>query len=161
YWGLGLIAVATAAVAASQPFDNGPAIRADGYGYHAWTYAILRGDLNFAGLPNETGAFHETRTGHWSNMYPPGVALIRLPVMAFLVDRGVPYRHPTAAEHAAVAILSAFAVIVASALIAYTCRVAGASWGSTNLALLAAVFGTGLFHYSTYDASYSHCWTVL
>src|SRR5262245_4069802 len=103
YSGLGLIALSATIVGAWQPFDNGPAIRSDGYGYHAWTYAILRGDLNFVGLRNETYAFHETRPGYWWNVYPPGVALIRLPVMAPLVGQGERFGRPTTLEHVAAA----------------------------------------------------------
>src|SRR5262245_21866945 len=161
YWGLGLIAVTTAIVVPLQPFDNGPAIRADGFGYHTWTYAILRGNLNFEGLGNETYAFHETRPGYWWNSYPPGVALARLPVMAFLVGRDDQFGRPTPAEHVAAAALSALALFATAALLFYTCCVAGAGYGPTNVAVLAVVFGTGLFHYATYDASYSHCWTAL
>jgi hypothetical protein len=161
YWSLVLIAVATTLVAAIQPFDNGPAIRSDGYGYHAWTYAILRGDLNFADLANETYAFHETRPGHWSNVYPPGVALARFPVMALLVGDGNRFGRPTPAEHVAAVVLSALALMATSALAFGLCRTAGAGYGPTNVALVAVVFGTGLFHYATYDAGYSHVWSAL
>ena len=160
-WGLALIAVTAILVAATQPFSNGPVIRADGYAYHAWTYAILRGDLNFHRLENETFAFNETRPGYYWNSYPPGVALARLPVMAWLADRKGKFGSPTRAEHAAIAVLSALALIGTAALLFYTCRVAGAGNNSANVAVLAVVFGTGLFHYATYDAGYSHVWSAL
>jgi len=161
HWSLVLIAVTTTVVAALQPFDNGPAIRSDGYGYHAWTYAIIRGDLNFAGLANATYAFHETRPGHWSNVYPPGVALARFPVMAFLVGHGDRFGRPTPAEHVAAVVLSAVALMATATLAFSLCRAAGAGYGPTNVAVLAVVFGTGLFHYATYDGSYSHVWSAL
>ena len=161
FWAIGVVAVATTTVVARQPFDNGPAIRSDGYGYHAWTYAILRGDLNFKDLNNETYAFHETRPGYWSNVYPPGVALARMPFMVWLVGRGDEFGRPTPAEHVAAATLSAIALIATSALLFYASRCVGATDLSANVAVLAVVFGTGLFHYATYDAGYSHCWTAL
>ena len=161
FWGLGLVAVTTILVVATQPYDNSPVIRADGVGYHAWTYAILRGDLNFRDLPNETYAFTETRPGYFWNSYPPGVALARLPAMVWLVRHRDDFGRPTTREHVAAAILSALALIATAALLFYTCRVAGASFQSANVAILAVVFGTGLFHYATYDAAYSHVWTVL
>jgi hypothetical protein len=148
-------------VAICQPFANGPPIRSDGYGYHAWTYALLRGDLNFVGLPNETVAFHETRPGYWCNMYPPGVALVRFPVMAPLADGGDRFGFPTTAEHVLCVVLSALALVATAILLFYTCRSAGAGPLAANVAVVAVVFGTGLFHYTTYDGSYSHCWTVL
>jgi hypothetical protein len=161
FWGLGLVGVTTILAVATQPYDNGPVIRADGYGYHAWTYAILRGDLNFRDLPNETYAFTETRPGYFWNSYPPGVALARLPVMAWLVGHGDDFGRPTPAEHVAAAILSLLALMATAALLFYTCRAAGASDLSANVAAVAVVFGTGLFHYATYDAGYSHVWTAL
>jgi hypothetical protein len=161
FWGLGLVAVTTILVVATEPYDNAPVIRADGVGYHAWTYAILRGDFNFRDLPNETYAFTETRPGYFWNSYPPGVALVRLPVMVWLVGHGDDFGRPTTGEHVAAAICSALALIATAALLFYTCRVAGASYTSANVAILAVVFGTGLFHYATYDAAYSHVWTVL
>ena len=161
HWGVLLIAVTTTAVAVRQPFDNGPPIRSDGYGYHAWTYAILRGDLDFEDLPNETVAFHHTRPGHWANMYPPGVALARFPVMAPLAFHADRSGRPTPAEHAAMVALSALALVGTALLLGHACRRAGAGDGPTNVAVLAVVFGTGLFHYATYDASYSHVWTAL
>ena len=160
-WAVGVVAAVTTTVAALQPYANGPPIRSDGFGYHAWTYAILKGDLNFGGLRNETYAFHETRPGYWWNVYPPGVALIRLPAMAPLVGRGDRFGTPTIPEHVACVVLSALALIATAALLSYTCRAAGAGPRSANLAVLAIVFGTGLFHYATYDCSYSHCWTAL
>jgi len=160
-WAVAIVAVAAVVVASAQPYWNGPPIRSDGYGYHAWTYAILKGDLNFDGLRNETYAFHETRPGYWWNVYPPGVALIQLPVMAPLVGRGDRFGTPTIAENVACVVLSALAVISTAALLFYTCRSAGVSPLAANVAVLAIVFGTGLFHYATYDCSYSHCWTAL
>jgi hypothetical protein len=161
FWGLFLVAVVTTLVCALQPYDNGPPIRSDGVGYHAWTYAILRGDLNFIGQANETYAFHETRPGHWANVYPPGVALARLPVMAFCVDLGPGFGRPTLAEHVACVVLSGLALAIAACLLFYSCRATGASHSAANVTVVAVVFGTGLFHYATYDASYSHVWSAL
>jgi hypothetical protein len=161
YWSVVLIAVTTTIVCALQPFDNGPAIRSDGFGYHAWTYAILRGDLSFEGVRNDTYAFHETRPGYWWNVYPPGVALARLPVMLPLAAASDRFGHPTPAEHVAAVVLSALALMATALLLHFTCRAAGAGDGPTNVAVLAVVFGTGLFHYATYDASYSHVWSAL
>jgi len=161
FWGLWVVAVVTTVVCALQPYENGPPIRSDGFGYHAWTYAILRGDLNFIGQANETYAFHETRPGYWANVYPPGVALVRFPVMAFCVDRGPAPRRPSPGEHVACVVLSALALGGTACLVYYSCRAAGASFCAANVTVLGVVFGTGLFHYATYDASYSHVWSAL
>jgi hypothetical protein len=161
YWSLILIGAATTFVAALQPFDNGPPIRSDGFGYHAWTYAILRGDLNFVGHANETYAFRETRPGYWGNTYPPGVAVARLPIMALLVGNGDRFGRPTVGEHVAAVVLSALALLATAVFLFSVCRTAGAGYDAANVAVLAVVFGTGLFHYATYDASYSHVWSAL
>jgi hypothetical protein len=158
-WGPAAVVVAANVVAACQPYSNGPPIRSDGYGYHAWTYPLLHGSVNFVGLPNDTYAFHETRPGYFWNVYPPGVALARLPVMAFIA-RGDPYGAPTIAEHVAVVILSALALIATAFLLFSTCRNCGAGPTASNVAVVAVVFGTGLFHYAMYDCSYSHVWTA-
>src|SRR5262249_45177807 len=127
----------------------------------AWTYAILRGDLNFIGQANETYAFHETRPGHWANVYPPGIALARFPVMVFCVDRGPGFGRPTLAEHIACVVLSGLALAIVACLVFYSCRAAGGRYATANVPGGAVVFGTGLFHYSTYDAAYSHVWSAL
>src|SRR5437868_2571621 len=137
HWGFGLIVLVTSPVAVSLAISPGTVIRSDGWGYHAWTYAILRGDLNFEGLSNHTYAFHENRPGFWSNSYPPGVAIARFPVMAFLVGSGEQFGRPTAAENWAVQILSALALLATALLLNYACRTAGAADGPTNAAILA------------------------
>src|SRR5438477_11634561 len=134
HWGVGLIVLVTLPIAVSLAISFGNVIRSDGWGYHAWTYAFLRGDLNFVGLSNHTYAFHENRPGFWSNSYPPGVAIARFPVMAFLVGSGEQFGRPTAAENWAVQMLSALALLATALLLSYACRKAGAADGPTNVA---------------------------
>ncbi len=89
---LAALAVVLGWVTLTRPYDNGPPIRSDGLGYHLWTYALLRGDLNFACYREayaDADCFvpGDPARGFWHNKYAPGVALVRLPVMAFLADR--------------------------------------------------------------------------
>lgn len=146
------------------PYDNGPPIRSDGYGYHLWTYAFLRGDVNFAHITGEVPeagiyvADPQRRFLH--NKYAPGMAIVRLPVMAFLADSKSPGA-VTDAEHGASLCLGALALLATAALGFASCRVVGAPAWAANLAVLGVVFGTGLFHYATYDGGFSHIYSAL
>jgi hypothetical protein len=145
-----------------KPYHNGPPIRSDGEGYHIWTRAILEGDFAFRKYQTVSGVYLADPTRNvFQNKYPPGVALLRLPVMAFLVNR-----HPgspliSSAEHKANLLLSALALLVICAACLRTCELLAVPIWSRHFALLALVFGTGLFHYATYDASFSHIYSAL
>jgi hypothetical protein len=155
-----LIASATIWVTKDPPYDNGPPIRSDGEGYHVWTYAILKGDLSFSWFRGDTekAGLHQPDPAvrRFSCKYPLGVALLRLPVMAFVADpqrNGPPYY---TAEHWACLILGAAALIATAALGLDSCYRLGVNPVWANAAVLLLTFGTGLFHYGTYDACYSH-----
>jgi hypothetical protein len=160
-----LLAAALALTAVFHPFKNWPLIRWDGEGYHLWTYAILRGDLNFAPY-SETHATiavvpADPQRGFYANKYPPGVALIRLPVMAFFTDPNAPGAVPTLAENYAVLILSSLALLATAYFMLRSARLAGAPEWAAQVATLAVIFGTGPFHYATFYGSYSHVWSGL
>ena len=95
------------------------------------------------------------------NKYPPGEALFRLPVMAFLVDTGPGRPVVSDAEQRASLYLSAFTLLLVCIVMTATCRLLRLSVACTHLAVLAMVFGTGLFHYGTYDGSFSHVYSAL
>src|SRR5690349_19302486 len=83
-----VVTLITIPVACFHPWKNGPAIRADGEGYHLWTRALLERDLSFRRYAGQAGIFLADRVRNiYQNKYPPGVALLRFPVMAFLVNR--------------------------------------------------------------------------
>lgn len=93
--------------------------------------------------------------------YPLGVALIRLPVMACVTDssrNGLPY---SPAEHWACLALGALALAATAALCLDACYKVGASPLWANAAVLMLTFGTGLYSYGTYDASFSHVYSAL
>src|SRR5262245_36831856 len=79
-----------------QPYRNRPTIRADGEGYHLWTYALLKGDLVFSwyhgDAPRVSLIGTDPSRNSYSCKYPPGLALLRLPFMIAVVDpeRGGP-----------------------------------------------------------------------
>ena len=162
WWSLVIVLAAVVFVTFFQPYYNGPPIRSDGEGYHIWTRAILEGDLSFRNYKTIAGVYlADPRRDVYQNKYPPGVALIRYPVMAFLVDRrpGSPLISP--AEHWANLILSALALTVVCFLCLRTAWLLSLPPWPTHVALLALVFGTGLFHYGTYDACFSHIYSAL
>jgi hypothetical protein len=93
--------------------------------------------------------------------YPPGVALLRLPLMAFVVDperNGPPYSE---GEHWVCLTVAAFALLAIASLCLCVCERLGVSPLFRHAAVLLMTFGTGLFHYGTYDASFSHVYSAL
>ncbi len=159
------IAVLLVPITAVAPYNNGPPIRSDGVGYHLWTRALLERDFTFCRFREmeETRAIshRDPARGVCQNKYPPGVALLRFPVMAPLVDRSPDGEFITPAEHLACLILSGIALVLVVALTLMSCRRLRISNAGSNFAALAVVFGTGLFHYSTYDASFSHIYSAV
>ncbi len=157
-----VIVLVTVPAACLQPWKNGPPIRSDGEGYHLWTRAFLERDLSFRRHAGETGLFLADRQRNiYQNKYPPGVALLRFPVMAFLIDSRPGASTISRAEHAANVVFSAAALIAVCYLLLRTCQLLTVDVSSSHAALLAGVFGTGLFHYATYDSCFSHIYSAL
>jgi len=160
FWGPLVFLVICVIVTADPPYDNSPPIRSDGVGYHAWTRAFVDRDLDFCAMGKDVtkvGAVPRDPDGELTcgNKYGMGLALLRLPVMA-------PF---TAANHGQVRSGPEDAVnqwcSILAGLVAVTCMVAGArrlgvGRGLSNLVALLMAFGTGLFHYTTYDSSMTH-----
>jgi hypothetical protein len=146
-----------------NPPHEFPPIRSDGFGYHIWTRALLEHDLSFCKYGGYPGFISRTdrERGVCQNQYPPGLALLRFPVMAPLVDRspGAPAVSP--AEHLANLVLSALALLGVCVLALKTARLLGARPWPAHAAVLGVVFGTGLFHYATFDASFTHVYSAL
>jgi hypothetical protein len=123
---------------------------------------LLQGDLPFRTLKGQPGvSLADPVRDVYHNKYGPGVALLRLPVMAFLVDR-----HPGAelispAEHLANQIYSALVLLLACALCVHTCYLLRIGTVDASLAVATVAFGAGLFHYGTYDAFLSHIYSAL
>lgn len=162
WWSLILIVFATIPVACFQPWKNGPPIRSDGEGYHLWTRAFLERDLSFRRHVGETGIFlADHRRNVYQNKYPPGVALIRFPVMVFLVDSQSGIAAISRAEHGANIAFSAVALLAVCYFSLRTCQLLALEVSASHAALLAGVFGTGLFHYATYDSCFSHIYSAL
>jgi len=85
WWAPLLFAFAGLIVTVDAPYTNSPPIRSDGLGHHAWTRALLDGHLSFCAYPelDEVRAVSPPlQTDMCANKYPPGLALLRFPVMA-------------------------------------------------------------------------------
>jgi hypothetical protein len=158
-----LVAAVLVPVTLFQPYHNGPPIRSDGEAYHLWTRVLLEGDLSFERYKKVQAIDPplEPLHGRYTNRYPPGLALLRLPVMAFLVQLGPAAPLISPAEHWANLILGALALVAVCVLVLRTCELLNIQVSIRHRAVLAIVFGTGLFHYATYDASFSHVYSAL
>lgn len=163
WWVLLLYLVIGTWVTVSPPYDNTPAIRSDGLGYHAWTRAILDGHISFCGydelLDVQAISPRQPSTGGCANKYPPGLALLRFPVMApfTAVNHGA-LRSPAEDRANQICSLAAGAVALGATLLA--ARRLGVGRGLASAGTLAMAFGTGLFHYATYDSSFTHVYSA-
>ena len=163
--GAAIVAAIVTWAALHPPYKNTPPIRSDGLGYHVWTRAILERDFTFCRWVRDAGreqfSFVDFEHNRCQVRYPPGLALLQFPVMAFLVDTSPGAPFVSAGEHKAALLLAAFALSLIALLVTDAARRLGAAAWSTSLAVWAGAFGTGLFHYATYDASFTHVYSAL
>jgi len=155
---LALLAGLLIAVTLREPFRNAPPIRHDGAGYHAWTRALVQKNLSFCMWKRHTDliSYVDPARGMCQNKYPPGLALLHFPFMAPLLDLtpGAPLISP--AEHRMSLALGALTLWIVAALLTWAAALLNVpAWRSTVIVLV-TIFGTGLFHYATYDSSFSH-----
>lgn len=162
WWSLVLVSfAATTTLVANPPSLENPAIRSDGRGYHIWTRAILDRDLSFRRYRGVEGVLlvDPVRLAY-QNKYPPGVALLRFPIMAWLVDRRPGAPLISSAEHWANQLFGVLALSVTCYFALDACRALSVRARHRNSAMLAVAFGTGLFHYSTFEACFSHVYSA-
>ena len=158
-------------VTVSPPYTNSPPIRSDGAGYYAWTEAILHWNFGFCDLPKMNGALPQITASNPQHpnrcelKYEPGLAMLRLPVMgpvaAIANGDEKDLTHVSVAEQNANQWLGVLALLVAISLMGASMRRLGVGRLLTDAALLIATFGTGLFHYATYDSSYTHIYSAM
>jgi len=150
-------------VTLQPPYDAYPPIRSDGFGYHIWTRALLQRDLNFCKYATYPGIISHTdvERGICQNKYPPGLALLRFPVMALLADLDPGAPAISHAEHQANLLLSALVLLAICLLGLNTARLLGADPWLAHAAVVAIVFGAGLFHYATFDSAFTHAYSAL
>ncbi|WP_429243473.1 hypothetical protein [Luteibacter sp. 621] len=160
-----LFAALLATIVAIRPFNNTPDIRSDGVGYHAWAHAIAHGDVTFCKygqMLRYVGAISEQSDDglRCRNKYPPGVGLLQLafswPFLAAHPDE----TGYSVGENRVVLWGGSVLLFVSCVLLCATVLRRGASATVSLVAVAAMVFGTGLFHYATYDASFSHIYSA-
>jgi hypothetical protein len=160
---LAVIAVVGAgtAVTLAKPYEAAPPIRSDGLGYHAWTRAVLENDFRFCQWRalHDVGAIsveNPRHPGRCQNKYAPGLALLRLPVMALVASQEGDNLVPSEAENWASLVLGLLSLVLTCVLISATLALLAVRPLVSNTVTLAACFGTGLFHYATFDSSFTH-----
>jgi hypothetical protein len=157
-------------VTVSTPYRASPPIRSDGLGYYAWTEAILQGNFDFcqwSGEPNFVRAIsarNATHPARCENKYPPGLALLRLPLMApfaAIAEHGDASRLTVGqTEETESQWLGVAALLATLLLLNATMRRLGVRGLTVDATLLAVCFGTGLFHYATFDGSYTEIYSA-
>jgi len=165
------VLVACIWVTVSPPYTNKPPIRSDGAGYYAWTEAILHWNFGFCDLPRMNGSIPQITASNRAHpdrcelKYEPGLALLRFPVMgpvAAIANAGdSSLTHVSDAEQKANQWLSVLALLAAIGFMGATMSRLGVGRLLTDATLLIVTFGTGLFHYGTYDSSYTHIYTAM
>jgi hypothetical protein len=165
------VLVACIWVTVSPPYTNSPPIRSDGAGYYAWTEALLHWNFGFCDLPKMNGSLPQITASNREHpdrcelKYEPGMALLRFPVMgpiaAIANGDNQDLTHVSAAEQKANQWLGVVALLLAISFMGASMRRLGVGRRLTDATLLIVTFGTGLFHYATYDSSFTHIYTAM
>lgn len=152
-------------VSFAHPYNNGPDIRSDGVGYHMWTHALMTGDFSFCkykAVPTFDLSISNINLEKkiCQNKYPLGVALARLPLMIF-ATKNTSHLKISKGEHNISRLSGALCLLGVFFVMVMVLRSLGLNDRSTDIAILLGTFGTGLFHYATYDNSFSHIYSSL
>jgi hypothetical protein len=149
-----------------------PPVRSDGYSYYVYLPAwFIHGDPGLGAVardccggefPSFTAIIRWPGTNQWVNAHPIGVAVLQAPF--FLLGHGLtkwsnltPDGFTLYYQHAAG--VSGLAWAIAGLFVLRRLLRRHFSEGVTTLTLVTLFFGTGLYHYATYDSSYSHVYS--
>jgi hypothetical protein len=149
-----------------------PPIRSDGYSYYVYLPAwFIHGDAGLSAVardccggefPAFTAIIRWPGTNQWVNAHPIGVAVLQTPF--FLIGHGLtkwsnisPDGFTLYYQHAAG--LSGLAWAIAGLYMLRRLLRRNFADGVTTATLVTLFFGTGLYHYATYDSSYSHVYS--
>ncbi len=150
---------------------NGPPIRSDGFGYHAFLPSlIIHRDVTFTafvqslaeGYPAGAGLRWREDLGVFLNKYPVGTALLEAPFFIvadnFVLLTGGD-RSGLSTPYQIANIVSGATWFVLGTLLVW--RALSRFFEGTIVAwtLVVVVFGTNVFHYASYDASFSHIYS--
>jgi len=151
-------------IVVDRPYRNSPPIRSDGVGYHIWVYGFKNMDFTFCKykqLLNPTGSISvvNDEKNICGIKYPPGVGIFQFPFVAFLMADELESKF-TKAENAAVLLIAAILLTLTLVFSFKSLELLGSSPARSLAAIFAFSFGSGLFHYGTYDASFSHIYSA-
>ncbi len=149
-----------------------PPIRSDGYSYYVYLPSwFLYGDSTLDSVardccggefPAFTAILRWPDTERWVNSHPIGVAILQSPF--FLIGHGLtkwsnlsPDGFTLYYQHAAG--ISGTFWTIAGLFVLRLVLLRRFSDGVTAATLGALLFGTGLYHYATFDSSYSHAYS--
>tara|TARA_R110002126_G_scaffold290914_2_gene449542 strand:+ start:56236 stop:57537 length:1302 start_codon:yes stop_codon:yes gene_type:complete len=169
-------ALLASALVYSQQY-NGPPIRADGFGYYAFvTTVFVDRDMSFKTAIDQIGPGsrhgekikpfglgRDNVSGKIFNKYTPGTAVLESPF--FLLAAGAAhlfgYEQDGYSKPFQVAnvISGAFYLSAGVALLFLFLQGAGLGKLATVEVIILLVFATNVFHYATYDASFSHIYS--
>jgi hypothetical protein len=147
-------------------------IRSDGFSYYvylpAWfifhdtTLAAVAKDCCGGEFPDFTAIIRWPGTRHWVNAHPIGVAIMQAPL--FLIGHGLTRWSNLSADgftlyyqHAAG--LSGLFWTIAGLWSLRRLLVRHFTDTVTSVTLMVILFGTNLYHYATFDSSYSHAYS--
>jgi hypothetical protein len=149
-----------------------PPIRSDGFSYYVYLPSwFLYHDASLGAVARDccggefdpfTAIVRWPGTGRWVNAHPIGVAILQAPF--FLVGHGLtkwtnlsPDGFTFYYQHAA-GLAGAFWTVAGLVVLADILRRRFSDW-VTAATIVALLFGTNLYHYATYDSSYSHSYS--
>lgn len=159
----GLLAALLLLTIVFKPYNNGPPIRSDGAGYHIWVAAFRTLDFNFCAYKDRIGpsisVVNEAK-GLCGVKYPPGVALFQAPFTILSPIPAKPNQLYSDYSHYMILLLGACLLLGTLWFIKKTMAFFPHRETDLYVAMFAGVFGTGVFHYATYDASFSHVYSM-
>jgi hypothetical protein len=156
---LGVLAACLLFVTVATPYRDSPPIRSDGLGYHIWTRTILNWEPSICDwIP---GHVKKSPDEICTNQYPPGLALLRLPLMVWFTDASSTPPAISPAEHQISLIVGALVTWSVAALVLWVAAMLEAQAWISGAVVFLCLFGTGLFHYGTFDSSFTHAHSAL
>lgn len=151
-------------VTINRPYNNSPPIRSDGAGYHVWVYGFINLDFSFCKYreildPTFSISFINKDKNICGVKYPPGVGMFQFPFVAYWTSDSTNSAYSNG-ENSAVLWIGAALILLVSFFSYKSLELLGCSPINSLIAIGAFLFGSGLFHYGTYDASFSHIYSA-
>jgi hypothetical protein len=150
---------------------NSPPIRSDGFGYYAYLTSIfIDHNLQFSsavshlpfGKPIDYGLAQMPGTSRMFDRYSSGVALLELPFFTvahlYAEKSGAVANGYSGIYQFAIGVSAIFYLTVGAAIL-YDLLRRRYSIPAALITVVLVVFATNVFHYATYDASFSHIYS--